>query len=446
MELGMARASFHFPRGFLWGTATSAHQVEGNNTNNNWYAWEQEPGKILEGHKSGLACDWWNGRWRDDLDRMAEGGQNTHRFSVEWSRIQPTPDRWDESAIDRYIDILRGMYERRITPLVTLHHFSDPLWLVEKGGWENDETPVLFEKFTAKVVDSLKEYVSYWCTINEPNVYAIMGYGLGVFPPGKKNQKTAQHVLYNMVRGHALAYHTIHRLQPTARAGFSLNYRGLTPARSWLLLDRWVTAVQADFVNNIFPRTLVTGKFQSIMGSKPVPEAKGTQDYFGLNYYTLNQVSFSLLKAGELFGRQRFRPGAELSHTGFLANEPEGFFDAIRWALQFKMPILITENGIDDPEDKLRPKYLAQHIHQMWRAVNFNYPVKGYFHWTQVDNFEWERGWTQRYGLWELNNETQVRRKRASADFYAEICRENGLSSEMVAHYIPEIVPLMFPD
>jgi beta-glucosidase len=116
----MAQATFHFPRGFLWGTATAAHQVEGNNTNNNWWTWEQQEGRILHGHKSGLACDWWGGRWKEDLDRAVETGQNAHRFSIEWSRIQPTPDRWDEEALDRYRAILRGMLDRGLTPMVTL--------------------------------------------------------------------------------------------------------------------------------------------------------------------------------------------------------------------------------------------------------------------------------------------------------------------------------------
>ena len=132
----MAQATFHFPVGFLWGTATAAYQVEGNNTNSNWWAWEKEPGRIVQGHKSGLACDWWGGRWREDFDRAAEGGQNAHRLSIEWSRIQPTPDHWDENALDRYRDMVRGLAERGMTPVVTLHHFSDPLWLAEKGGWE----------------------------------------------------------------------------------------------------------------------------------------------------------------------------------------------------------------------------------------------------------------------------------------------------------------------
>ncbi len=215
----MAQATFHFPRGFLWGTATAAHQVEGNNTNNTFWAWEQEPGRILNGHKSGLADDWWGGRWREDFDRAAECGQNAHRLSVEWSRIQPEPGRWDESALDRYREMVRGLVERNITPMVTLHHFTDPLWLEERGGWEQENTPQLFAAFTRKVVEALREYASLWVTINEPNVYAASGFFSGQFPPGKKDLGAAFRVLENMLRGHALAYQAIHGLQPTARVG-----------------------------------------------------------------------------------------------------------------------------------------------------------------------------------------------------------------------------------
>ncbi len=165
----MPKASYHFPRGFLWGAATAAHQVEGNNTNNNWWAWEQD-GHTVD--KSGLACDWWGGRWKEDFDRAAEAGQNAHRLSVEWSRIQPDPDRWDENALDRYRQMLRGLRERGMTAMVTLHHFSDPLWLMEQGGWENGETPGKFADFVRKTMEALKEYTTLWVTINEPNVYA----------------------------------------------------------------------------------------------------------------------------------------------------------------------------------------------------------------------------------------------------------------------------------
>ena len=440
----MPSATYHFPRGFLWGTATAAHQVEGNNLNNNWWAWEQEPGRIIDGAKSGLACDWWGGRWREDFDRIAETGQNAHRFSIEWSRIQPAPDRWNEEALDRYLEMLRGLKERGLTPLVTLHHFSDPLWLAEAGGWLSEAVVDQFQKFVQKTVDVLKDYVTHWCTINEPNVYTFLGYILGIFPPGKKDIRSLSKVMANQVRAHAAAYQTIHSLQPTARVGVAHHYRGFQPKGS-SFLNRRVARIYSRLVNDSFPLALLTGKLTTPFGNLRIPQAKGTQDYFGLNYYTRDLVSFDLFHPKGFFTRRTFRPEAPLSPTGFIANEPEGMFEALKWARGFNLPILVTENGIEDREDRLRPAYLAQHIHQVWRAVNFNYPIKGYFHWTMVDNFEWERGWTQRFGLWELDPETQQRRKRPSADLYAEICRENGLSSEMVARYAPEILSLLYP-
>lgn len=442
----MAQATFHFPVGFLWGTATAAHQVEGNNTNNNWAAWEKEPGRIRLGQTAGLACDWWGGRWREDLDRAAAAGQNSHRMSVEWSRVQPTPDRWDENALDRYRDIIRGMQERGLTPMVTLHHFSNPLWLEEKGGWENEASIEAFVAFVRKTVEALREYVNLWVTINEPNVYATFAYLMGDFPPGKKDLGAALRVMENLVRAHAAAYRAIHAIQPTARVGIAAQYRGFEPFRAWLPMDRWAAGMQHQMFNDLIPRALNTGVLRFPAWIKRIPEAKGTQDFLGFNYYTRDYVAFAPARAGEMFGRRFYLPNAELSGTGFIANAPQGMFAALKWARSFNLPIIITENGVEDSDDRMRPRYIIQHLHQVWRAVNFNYPVKGYFHWSLVDNFEWERGWTQRFGLWELDPETQARRKRPSADLYAEICRENGISSEMVARYAPELFEKIFPN
>ncbi len=442
----MKNTTIHFPRGFLWGTATASHQVEGNNTNNNWARWEQA------GHtngKSGLACDWWGGRWKEDMDRAAETGQNAHRFSVEWSRIQPTPDRWDESALERYRSMARGMVERGLMPMVTLHHFTDPLWLTDSfGGWENQEVIALFEKFTAKVVDALKEYVTLWCTVNEPNIYAISGYISADFPPGKNNLKLAVRVMGNLARGHAAAYRTIHARQTEARVGYALHYRPLAAAHSWSPLDRLVRAIQHRGVNMAFPSAIAKGKLKSPVETLSVPEVKGTQDYLGVNYYSTDTIKFDLSDPNELFGRRFYPEGSDLSATGFIANVPNSMFDILQWATQYhpNTPIIITENGVEDAEDKMRPRYIAQHIQQVWRAVNFNFPVKGYFHWSLVDNFEWERGWTQRFGLWGLDPETQQRIRRPSVDLYAAICKENGLSAEMVRTYCPEVLEKLFPD
>ncbi len=442
----MAQATLNFPRGFLWGTATASHQVEGNNTNNNWYAWEQEPGRIRHGQKAGLACDWWGGRWREDFDRAAETHQNAHRLSVEWSRIQPAPDRWDEHALDRYREMLRGMLDRGITPMVTLHHFSDPIWLMEQGGWENPAVVTHFDRYVRKTVEALREYVTLWCTINEPNVYATSGYTSGDFPPGKHDINSTFRVLANMARGHAAAYHAIHEIQPQARAGTAIHYRSMKAAKSWFPLDGMVARQLSRLFNDAFMRPLMNGVMPTLLGRVRIPEAKGTQDYLGVNYYTRDLVSFNLLYANQLFGHRYYRPDAELSGTGFLAHEPEGMFEALKWALQFNVPIIITENGVEDAEDHLRPKSLVENLHQVWRAINFNWPIKGYFHWSLVDNFEWERGWTQRFGLWELDEATQARKKRPSVDLYAEICRNNAITSEAVAKYAPTVFGKMFPN
>ncbi len=440
----MPQATFHFPRGFLWGCATAAHQVEGNNTNNNWWKWEQD-GRT--NGKAGLACDWWGGRWKEDFDRAAEAGQNAHRLSVEWSRIQPAPDRWDEDALERYRAMLRGLKERGMTPMVTLHHFTDPLWLGEMGGWETEAVVPLFEKFVRKTVEALKEYCTLWCTVNEPNIYTLIGYVDGAFPPGKHDLRLSLIVQANMARAHAAAYRAIHAIQPEARVGYALHFRPMVPARPWFPLDRLERNLHFNAINMAFPSAILSGVMRSPVGRVRLPEVKGTQDYFGLNYYAQDTVTFDLSKAGELFGRRYYPEGSDVSDTRMVANIPEGFFEALKWIVRNypNLPVIVTENGIEDVSDRIRPRYLAQHVHQMWRAVNFNWPVKGYFHWSLVDNFEWERGWTQRFGLWALDVETQKRTKRPSADLYAEICKENGLSSEMVKKYCPEVFEKMFP-
>jgi beta-glucosidase len=219
------------------------------------------------------------------------------------------------------------------------------------------------------------------------------------------------------------------------------------PYRTWSLLDRLSTSIAFSSLNNGFPSALATGVMRSPLGSIKVPEAKGTQDYFGFNYYTRDYVKFDLRKPKTLFAHNFYAKDADLSENKFLANEPQGMFEGLKWIVRTfpNLPILVTENGVEDASDAMRPRYLAQHTHQVWRAVNFNWPVKGYFHWTLVDNFEWERGWTQRFGLWALDEKTQKRTKRPSAELYAEICKENGLTSEMVQKYCPEVFDKLFP-
>ncbi len=440
----MIDATYQFPRGFLWGTATASHQVEGGNTNNQWWAWEQA------GHTDGtsaLACDWWGGRWREDFDRLAETHQNAHRLSVEWSRIQPDPDKWDEDALERYRSMLRGLRDRGITPMVTLHHFTDPLWIAEFRGWDTEAIVPVFARFVRKTVEALKEYCSLWCTINEPNTYVMLGYALGIWPPGGGGLGDAIRVEANMARAHAAAYRLIHEIQPEARVGYALHYRPTVPRARWSPLDVFVARFRYSGLNLGFPSAVNTGVLRSPIGSFSVPEVKGTQDYFGLNYYTVDTVWFDLLKPKEFFMQSGYPRGADLSEHGYLANIPQGFYDSIKWAARLhpNLPIIVTENGVESSDDSIRPRYLAQHVHQMWRALNLNWLVKAYFHWSLIDNFEWERGWKQRFGLWAVDPVTQKRTRRRSVDLYAAICQANALSSDMVREYCPEVFDKIFP-
>lgn len=441
----MPQAKYGFPKNFLWGTATAGYQVEGDNQNTNWYIWENTPGKILNGDKSGKACDWWGGRWKEDLTHAANDGQNAHRFGIEWSRIQPKANQWDESALVYYREMLKGMKQLGLATMLTLHHYTDPIWVTEQGGWQNEKTPELFAIFTRKVVNSLGDLVDYWITINEPFGYMANAHILCTFPPGEPDMKKVFTGLTHLIQAHANAYHIIHEIQPNARVGFAHYYRSLVPAKPWFPLDRWETNLMDHSINRSFPDALVNGYARILFWKKFLPGAIRTMDFFGLNYYSRDIVAFDITKPKELFRKTTIPENALLSENKFIAHVPQAICDAIKWARRYNLPIFITENGVEDSKDELRPRFLIENLHQIWRAVNFNWNVKGYFHWSQVDNFEWERGWSQRFGLWGLNVETQERIRRKSVDVYASICKENGINSEMVGRFVPEILPAIFP-
>jgi beta-glucosidase len=276
-------------------------------------------------------------------------------------------------------------------------------------------------------------------------VYVTGGYIDATFPPGKSDLGAAFKVMRNMLKGHAAAYHIIHEIQPQAMVGYSKHYRGFEPARSWFLPDVWIAKFQSASFNDAFSDALVTGRLRFALKSEDVPEAIGTQDFVGVNYYSLDRVVFKPLAFSQVFSRRFFPKDAELSETGFIANLPRGMASALKWAHQFKLPIYITENGVEDSVDAMRPSYTVQHLFEIWRVANFNWDIRGYFHWSQIDNFEWERGWTQRFGLWGLDVDTQERIRRPSVDLYTAICKENAISSETVRKYASEVFEKLFP-
>jgi beta-glucosidase len=251
-------------------------------------------------------------------------------------------------------------------------------------------------------------------------------------------------VLRNLLRGHAAAYRVLHEVQKTARVSFAHHHRPFYAAHALSPLDQLVTGVANQAFNYAFPETLRTGTLKFATWRVRLPECLNTMDYFGLNYYTIENMNLNPFGGANSL-RRRLPEGVETGDAGLNAVAPEGLFASIKWATRFNLPIYITENGIEDTADLVRPRYLVRHVHQLWRAINFNWPVKGYFHWSQVDNFEWERGWTQRFGLWGLDPQTQVRTRRSSVDIYAAICHTNSISSDMVDKLVPSLMPVLFP-
>ncbi|MCL5996820.1 MAG: glycoside hydrolase family 1 protein [Chloroflexi bacterium] len=445
----MAEAIHYFPKGFKWGTATSAHQVEGHNNNNQWWAWEQSPGHVKNGDKSGVACDWWRNA-ETDFDLMVEMGLNAHRLSVEWSRIEPREGVFDSAAVDRYRAMLLALRQRGIEPMVTLHHFTNPLWLDEQGGWEETDVVVpRFERFVAHVVKALGDLCDLWCTINEPNIYAGLGYLVdGSMPPGRTGELSQCFaVVRNMLLGHAAAYRALHHHQRLARVGIAHHMTYLHPLRVKHPLDRLVARIQDGIFNRSILDALIHGRWHPMMlpGAPSARPLRGTLDWIGLNYYMRQCTTCDHNSPATLFSKLVSIPDAVMSDFGFGEIYPDGLLPLLRYLARFKLPIYITENGLPDADDDQRPEFIVRHLRALWTAAQFNYQIKGYYHWSFVDNFEWAEGWRMKFGLYEMDPVTQARAPRRSAMLYRDIVQANALSSTIVCEHTPALMPALFP-
>ena len=445
-DLLQATRRLPFPKGFLWGAATAAHQVEGDNVKNDWWAFEQKPGAIWHGDRSGPACNWWCNA-EADFDVMAEMRHNTHRLSVEWSRIEPEEGTFDPAAIARYREMLTGLRRRGIEPMVTLFHFSSPSWLAHQGGWRNPAVIGHFRRFARHTVEQLGDLVKLWCTINEPNVYAAAGYLLGGHAPGVKNPRHCFQVLSHHLQAHAAAYRVIKATDGSAQVGLVMNiivFEPLDPAnrasvRAAKLADR-------AFHDLVF-RAIGDGKLRFPLGLGLATHGPllDSVDFWGVNYYTRQRVSLQ---------RQFLQPtpGAEVSDSGrsgpYGEIYPEGMYRVLKRVAALRpqgVPIYITENGLPDADDDQRPRYLLTHLAQVQRAIAEGVDVRGYYHWSFTDNFEWAEGWALRFGLIALDEKTQVRTPRRSAQLYTDIIRANAITPEIVANYAPEVMSDIFP-
>ena len=434
MDIGPRSPNSTFPANFAWGVATSSHQVEGGNGNNQWAEWERN-GRIKSKDCAGLACDWWRNAEKDfDLARSL--GVNALRLSVEWSRIEPKEDQWDESALARYRQMLEALHERGMRPFVTLHHFTNPQWFEAKQGFANAESVALFRRFTQRVVAALGDLCHDWVTFNEPNVYTSLGYFLGEFPPGKKGRiLKAAHVTKNLCLAHAAAYRAIHSLQKDANVGWAQHYVVFKPRRPKSVADRWLCGFIQRRFNDNFAEGIRSGAapFPLNKFGRGLPEAKGACDFIGINYYSRLRVGFERRNPKTLFTQISVPPHKPQGDSGIEVPYgevyPQGLRQAVEHFAGFKKPVYILENGVPDREDRIRPWAIESIVSQMQGLLSEGIDLRGYFHWTLADNFEWNEGWHLRFGLYELDPATQARRPRTSAQVYARLIRESTASS-----------------
>ncbi|MBV8893018.1 MAG: glycoside hydrolase family 1 protein [Acidobacteria bacterium] len=424
--------------------STAAHQVEGGNEKNQWADWEAA-GKTKSREVSGRACDWWNNA-ECDFDLARDLGLNALRLSLEWSRIEPAPGQWNREALGRYRQMLEALNRRRLQPIVSLHHFTHPRWFEEEGGFLSNRAAQRFERFAYRVVDEFGDLCRFWVTFNEPNVFAALGYVLGEFPPGRLGDvSTALRVVDAMAASHACAYRAIHRVQPQAQVGWAHHYVVFKPRRRSFLLDRWSAALLNRLFNESFLIAVERGQSANPINldGKFLRPVQGTCDFVGVNIYSRFHVAFSLGHASELFTKVYVPGHVPQGDAGVERPYGEAYPGAVAAAVErcarLGKPLYILENGVPDAQDRIRPWLIRNVIRELERLIREGKDIRGYFHWTLTDNFEWSEGWGLRFGLFELDQTTQQRRMRPSARLYGAIAQANGITSE-VNRLFPEIL------
>ncbi len=380
---------FQFPKGFLWGAATSAYQVEGG-IKNDW----SEAGEKFD---AGKACDHYN-RFEEDFNIVKSLGHNAHRFSIEWSRIEPEEGKWDEKEIEHYRNVIKALRNRGIEPFVTLWHWPIPLWLRNKGGAKLKKIPLYFSRYAEKIVSEFKNNVIFWITLNEPEIYATNSYLKGVWPPQKKNPISYFLIIRNLIKAHREAYKMIKKIQPNARIGIAKN-------------NIYFEAYQNKIVNRILKKFIDWWWNFYFLN-----QIKNYQDFIGLNHYFHNRINYGFNKNENL----------KVSDMGWELY-PEGIYHVLKDLKRYKKPIYITENGLADANDEKREKFIKGHLYWMAKAIQDGVDVRGYFYWSLLDNFEWDSGFWPRFGLVEIDYKIMERKIRKSALEYKKIIENRCL-------------------
>ena len=419
---------FQLPPEFFWGAATSSHQVEGGNRFSDWWEWEE---KRIVKTPSRDACQHYE-HFDSDFELAKSLGHNAHRFSIEWSRLEPKKKQWNEKEFAHYDAVLSALIKRKIEPVVTLHHFTLPAWLAAEGGFENPRMIDYFGYYARKVVEAFGSKVTYWVTINEPMVFLFKGYLVGEWPPGLRSSRRALKVLRNLMLAHIRGYQTVHHYAQSHRGvkkpmvGFAQHVGRFSPCSPGSWRDRLSTWLRQFFSNHLILKALHSGfLFFPGIYCEPLP-VRRSFDFLGLNYYTRHFVHFKNFEFPGILGDE-----CNLEHhkTAGPRNDmgweiyPKGLFDLLLEMRQYQVPIFVLENGICTSDDDARKEFIRRHLMEVAHSIEKHVPAIGYLYWSLLDNFEWEHGFTPRFGLVEVDYQTQERRIRDSARYFSEICR-----------------------
>lgn len=391
-----------FPEGFIWGTASAAHQVEGNDTNCDWWEWEkskEENKRQFPLDPSELACDFYH-RYEEDFDLCKQLNNNGVRISLAWNRIEPEQGKFDKGEIEHYKKVFHEAKKKGLKVFLTLQHFTLPLWFVGMGGWSNIKSPHIFADFAERSAREFEGFVDTYFTINEPQVYALMAYTNGTWPPNKKNYFLSLLVQINLLRAHCLAYKRM-KIITKNPIGIVKNIVWYEPhPTEGTLLDK-VAAKIIFFLNCDFFLW---------------PLRKCT-DTLGLNFYFTTRLK--KLKVKNL--------DDVISDLGWWVN-PASLEKILLHLKKYKIPIYVTENGIADARDTLRKKFLTEMLLSCYKSISKGVNLKGYFYWSLTDNYEWHQGFWPRFGLVGIDYEHNLKRKpRNSFYYYAKICSSNEI-------------------
>ncbi len=425
--------AYRLPPNLILGAGTASAQIEGGNVPHSWNAWEKMGKLHKDASKVSIrtASMHWD-HWKEDIDIAAALGIQSYRFSIEWARIQPEKGMVDQEAVRHYREEIAYMIERGIRPVMTLHHFTNPVWFEKAGAFANPHNVKHFLRYVGIAVNSFGDLVSDYVTINEPNVYALMGYAGQGFPPGENDLLKVRRVISVMAGCHIRAYQKIHRMRKAmgygdTKVGMTIHMRSFAPLDPYSRIESHMCDASKYLFQNACARAFLLGEFRPPFSNLGKFKKGVYCDYLGINYYTRSHV----VKVGDDLVREQDPKsdyGWEIYPNG-LEECMKELYDIVR------KPVWILENGVCDDDDSFRSLFIYDHLAVIARS---EIPVERYYYWSLFDNFEWLDGMSKKFGLVSIDQKTGARRVKKSGHFYREIIRLGGVTEELAERCVAD--------